>query len=85
MTIQIELDPGTEARLTAEAEARGLALEDYASSLLRGSIPAYASGTGILTPESLKKMLKEMAKGSESRPVLPPEANDRASFYEDRW
>jgi len=85
MVLQIELDPATEARLIADAEAWGVSPEEHAGSLLRSSIPAYAAGTGILTPDSLKKMLTEMAKGSEKLPVLPPEATDRESFYEDRW
>jgi len=85
VTISIELDPATEARLTAEAELRGVPVAEYASSLLRRFVPDYATGTGILTPESLEKMLTELARGSERLPVLPPEATDRESFYEDRW
>jgi len=85
MTIQIQLDPATEARLVAEAESHGVALEEYAGSLLRRSVPVYATGTGILTPEGLEEMSKALAKGSENLPVLPPEATDRESFYEDRW
>ncbi len=84
MVLQIELDPTTEARLIADAEIWGVSPEEHASSLLRRAIPQYKTGTGILTPESLKEMLAEMAKGSEKLPVLPPEATDRESFYEDR-
>jgi len=85
MTIQLDRDPETEARLEAAPEARGLRVEDYASSLLRESLPHLATETGRLTLESLRKMLHEMAKGSENLPILPPEATDRESFYEDRW
>lgn len=85
MTILVELDPATEARLTAEAKLRGLPVEEYASSLLRNSAPVRTEGTGKLTPEGLEKMLTELAKGSDKLPVLPPEATDRESFYEDRW
>jgi len=84
MTIQLELDPATEARLNTEAAARGLALEEYAGLLLRKSVPDYATGTGILTPEDLRQMLREIAQGSEKLPKLPTFAFDRASFYEDR-
>jgi len=85
VTIQIDLDPATEARLGEEAQARGLPLAEYASSLLRQSLPIFATGTGKLTIESLHRMLREMAIGSEKLPVLPPEATDRESFYEDRF
>jgi hypothetical protein len=29
-------------------------------------------------------MTKELTRGSENLPILPPEATERASFYEDR-
>jgi hypothetical protein len=85
MVLQIELDPITEARLNAEAEVRGVAVEEYAVSLLRDSASDYPTGTGILTPEGLKRLSAELSRGSENLPVLPPEATDRESFYEDRW
>jgi hypothetical protein len=84
MTIQVELDPATEARLSAEAEALGVGLEEYAGFLLRGFVPDYPTGTGILTPESLGTMSEKMSKWSEKMPVLPIEANDRESYYGDR-
>ena len=83
MTIQLELDPATEARLKAAADLRGLAVEEYAGALLRESLPVYATGTGKLTPESLREMMTGLAKWSDKMPVLPLEANDRESFYED--
>jgi hypothetical protein len=30
-------------------------------------------------------MTKIMTAGSELLPVLPPEVNNRESYYEDRW
>jgi hypothetical protein len=84
MTLILELDETTEARLRAEAEARGLAVEAYAGAVLRNSAPVYATGNGRPTRESFQEMLHEMAKGSENRPVLPPEAFERESFYGDR-
>jgi len=87
MTIQIELDPETEARLTAQAVQRGMAPEQYAGEFLRDNLPfnGTANGTGKLTREGLHAMTKRLQKGSEKMPVLPPEATERASFYEDRW
>jgi hypothetical protein len=83
MTILIELDPATEARLTAAADARGVQVEEYAGALIREGLPTYATGTGILTPEALDEMLTTIAKGSEKLPKLPTSAFSRESLYED--
>jgi plasmid stability protein len=85
MTIQLELDPETEARLKAQAVRHGIAPEQYAGEFLRENLPTYATGTGRLTREDLRAMTRELQEGSENRPILPPEATERASFYEDRW
>jgi hypothetical protein len=85
MTILLELDPETEARLRAQADRRGIAPEQYAGEFLRDNLPLYATGTGILKPGDVERMTKVMTAGSEHRPILPPEVNDRESYYEDRW
>lgn len=85
MTIQVKLSPELEARLAAEAAVRGMALEAYAERILEAHRPAHATGTGILTPEDVERMTEELTRGSENLPILPPEANDRESYYEDRW
>jgi hypothetical protein len=84
MTIQVDLDPETEARLKAQAVRRGVAPEQYAGDFLRENLPLHGAGTGRLTREDLNALREDLAKGSENRPVLPPEATERASFYEDR-
>ena len=83
MTIQLELDAETEARLKAQAERRGMAPEQYAGQFLRENLPS-SIGTGALTPSRFDEMLKVLTKGSENLPILPSEVNDRASYYEDR-
>ena len=85
MTIQVELDPETEARLNAEAARIGVAPEQYAGEFLRDNLPFHGRGTGKLTPEILDEMTKVMTAGSENLPELPPEVNNRESYYEDRW
>ena len=85
MTIQLELDPETEARLKAQAIRHGVAPEQYASEYLRDNLPNYAIGTGRLKPGDVDEFLKVMTAGSEHLPILPPEVNDRESYYEDRW
>lgn len=84
MTIQIELNSETERRLSAEASTIGMTLEAYASKILREYAPRYATGTGALQPGDVEKMTEELTRGSEQLPVLPPEANNRESYYEDR-
>ena len=84
MTLVLELDETTEARLRAEAEAQGLAVEVYALSLLRSPDPVVTAGDGRPSAESLDQMFTALAKDSEKLPVLPPEAFERESFYENR-
>ena len=84
MTILVELDPETEARLKAQAVRRGIALEKHASRLLEEAATPRPTDTGKLTREELHAMLKRIGEGSENRPKLPPSAFSRESFYEDR-
>jgi hypothetical protein len=84
MTMLVELDPETEARLKAQAIRHGVAPEQYAGEFLRDNLPHYGAGKGRLTPEGLRAMTKRLQQGSEKFPILPPEATERASFYEER-
>jgi hypothetical protein len=84
MTIQIELSPEVEARLTAAAVERGVALEAYAGQLLQQILAPYTLATGVLTPEEVRMATKVLTERSANLPVLPPEATERASYYEDR-
>lgn len=84
MTIQVQLNSDTEMRLAAEANSLGMTLEAYASKILREYAPKYATGTGILRPGDVQEMTEELTRGSEHLPVLPPEANNREFYYEDR-
>jgi hypothetical protein len=84
MTIQVQLSPETEANLAAQARVRGIALEQHASRLLEEAAMPYATGNGILTPEEVDELSMRLSEGSEHLQILPPEVNDRASYYEDR-
>lgn len=84
MTIQIELSPETEARLAAGALARGVAVEQYAGSLLQEALATPVRVSGKLTVEEFHAMLSALAEGSEKLPNLPTESFTRESFYEDR-
>jgi hypothetical protein len=84
MTIQIELNPEIMERLAAEAEAQGIALEEYAERLLREAIATRAEPQGQLSVEELHAMLNAIAEGSEKLPKVPTSAFTRESFYQDR-
>jgi hypothetical protein len=84
MTIQVELSPEVEARLAADAVVRGMALEKYAGKLLEEALTPNEIGTGKLTREGLRDMLKKIAVDSENHPKLPTSAFSRESFYEGR-
>ena len=84
MTIQIELNPEMMERLAAEAEAQGVALEEYAERLLREAIATHAEPQGHLSVAELHAMLAGIAEGSEKLPKVPTSAFTRESFYEDR-
>jgi hypothetical protein len=84
MTIEVEISPELEVSLTAEAAQHGMELKKYAGKLLEERRPRYATGTGILTVEHVRALSERLSAGSENLPILPPEVNDRASYYEDR-
>jgi hypothetical protein len=83
MKIQIELDAETEDRLKALADRESISPEQYASEFLIEVLPLYAPGSGRVTRSDLKRLKEIMTAGSEHLPVLPPEATERESFYED--
>jgi hypothetical protein len=84
MTIQVELSPEAEAQLAAGAVVRGMAIEQYAGKLLQEALTPYATGTGILSPGDVEAMSNRLSEGSEKLPILTLEANERASYYEER-
>jgi hypothetical protein len=84
MTIQLKLNSETEARLTAEARAKGVPLEKVAEQLLEEALAGRPSSQGKMSVEEFHEMLHSMAEGSESLPSLSTESFSRESFYEDR-
>ena len=85
MTIEVEIAPELEAHLTAEAELCGMDLREYAGILLESHRALSATGTGRLKPGDAAEMTRVMTAGCEHLPILPPEVNNRESYYEDRW
>jgi hypothetical protein len=84
MTIRVELNGETEARLKAEARAKGLPLEKVAEELLKEALTERSLPRGRMSVEEFHRMLDAMAEGSERLPDLPTESFSRESFYEDR-
>jgi plasmid stability protein len=84
MTIRVELNPETEARLKAEARAKGLSVEKVAEQLLKEALSGPSPSRGQMSVEEFHRMLDAMAEGSEKLLDLPTESFSRESFYEDR-
>ena len=84
MTIKLELNPEFVERLSAEAKARGIGLEEYAENLLREAIATRSGPQGTLTVAELNTMLKTIAEGADRLPKLSTSAFTRESFYEER-
>jgi macrodomain Ter protein organizer (MatP/YcbG family) len=87
MTLQLELNPEVEARLSGKAARRGMTLQDYVLKVVEqeSQVQDYATGTGRMSREEFQELSRKLSEGSENLPILPPEVNDRASYYEDRW
>jgi hypothetical protein len=84
MTIRIDLNPETEARLAAEACAQGLPLEQVAEQLLKEALAGHSSSRGRMKVEELHRLIDGMAEGSERLPDLPTESFSRYKLYEGR-
>lgn len=83
MSITIELAPEVEARLTEEAQARGLAVEEYAQHILERDSRPRLPEPKQLTDEEFYGALERMAKHSDEIPALPLDAFSRESLYSD--
>lgn len=84
MTIKVELNPETGARLAAEARTQDISLEKCAERFLQEALACRSAQTGQLTLDEFHEMLNALAEESQELPTLPTESFTRASFYEDR-
>jgi hypothetical protein len=84
VTIKVDLNPETEARLVAQARSQGVPLEQLAERLLQEALKAGSLPSGTLTVEEFRQMLDGIAEKSDELPNLPTESFSRESFYEDR-
>lgn len=80
--LQVQLSVDVEARVKAEARAKGVPAESYVQSLIEDAV-----GSGETRhPRSAKEMedfFQSMASNSEGIPSLPEGAFRRESFYQD--
>ncbi len=83
MKFLVELDAETETRLKDLADRESISQEQYASEFLREVLPLYALRSGRLTLSDLERMRERLTAGSEHFLILPTEAKERESFYED--
>ena len=83
MRIQLELNPELMERLAAEAQARGIGLEEYAGLLLREAIATHSEPQGSPSIQDLHAMLHEIAEGSDKLPKVPTSAFTRESLYDE--
>lgn len=79
MTIKVDFNPETEARLLAQARAQGLPLEKLAERLLANALAASLPSQGALSVDEFHRMLESMAEGSEHLPDLLTESFSRES------
>jgi len=84
MTIEVELNPEAQARLSAVAQAQGVSPEKVAERLLHEALASHSAPQGTLSVEEFRTMLRALAQGSETLPQLATEGFTRESFYEDR-
>ncbi|MGA2904834.1 MAG: hypothetical protein ABSD98_13445 [Candidatus Korobacteraceae bacterium] len=85
MTIHLELNLEFVERLSAEAKARGLGVEQYAETLLREAIASRSEPGGHLSVGELHAMLAAVAEGSDRLPRVPTSSFTRESFYDGRF
>lgn len=82
MTISIELKPEVEELLEQEAASRGVSVESYVEELIEQQV-SQPHKTSRIGSEEIDQVLDSLAKSSDDRPVLQPEAYTRESIYKD--
>jgi hypothetical protein len=81
--ITLELPADVEARLAAEAHARGLDLPTYAAQLLETAAAPVSPAHRKRTPEETRAWLDELAQFSDKIPAMPGETFSRDMIYQD--
>ena len=82
MALTIELPPDVEARLTEQAEARGLDVATWAAHVLASATPPEGP-VKPRTGEEARAWLDELARFSDQIPAMPGETFSREMIYQD--
>jgi HicB family len=80
-TMHIHLRPEVEARLQAQAKAKGVSLERYVQTLLEQTVLPGASETA--SDAEFEAAMDALSEGLDHLPVLSAEALTRAGIYRD--
>lgn len=85
-TLTLEINnPATIQAIASAAAQKGVTADAYALDLLETALQTVgASNGGVTGDPPLQAFFKVMAADSENAPVLPPEANERAFYYEEQ-
>jgi hypothetical protein len=81
MTIHVELDAEMETQLAAEAQVRGMALEQYAQRLLQEAIASRVQGRSRASQEEFRAFLDALASKAPDVPQLRTERFSRETIY----
>jgi hypothetical protein len=81
--MKLELNPEAEAGLLAQAQARGVSLEDFVKQVLEERSTGSGQASRLSTEERLRAF-DEFIAGFESPVMLPEEAFQRENWYPDR-
>jgi hypothetical protein len=88
MPLTLDLPPALEEALRRESVSHGMDAEDYAVRLIEQHLPvqtdAQQSLWERLTPEEWRRRADAWIETHRDWPIPPPEAFERASFYEGR-
>jgi hypothetical protein len=81
MTIKVELNPEMEARLTAEARAFGIELEEYARRLLQQAIGSAQQPRSRASQDEFRSFLDALASKAPDVPQLRADTFTREMIY----
>jgi hypothetical protein len=91
MTLTLELSPEREAALKAQAQARGISVEEWLLELARQTRPAVVRSLTVrslqdeLTPEEWVRQFNAWIEGHDrTTPPLSDDAISRENIYTDR-
>ncbi len=83
MTVKVELTREVAARLSAQAQARGLSLDGY----LEWLIQEHSQALDVAAPsaEEWQREVDSWVDSFPDTPLIPDEALRRENLYPDRW